>query len=354
MKRHIILALAFLASLCGSRAFGQLDGLAAPGPADRHPVATTAATTYIRLYQRFLSPLRGSRCAMYPSCSAYGMEAVRRKPFAVAMALTADRMLRCGHDGRYYDLTYAYGYPSLIDLLPGDTVPRILVAAPRIPPLAVRSTARTARDSVTDFVRHLINRKDYTAALLEAERIAYFRPELNDSALFLLRMLCYDGLDREEDAFAEYHTDGGRVAGRSDTLLLQMAKMYHEVGNYDAALRLLGQTRGTTPELRRRVALRATTAALRAGREELARKCLAGAEALLTADQRHTNEGLFAQLARRRPRRPLVAGLLSSFPAPATSTTASRPAHWRPLPSTPCSAMPSTPAWTDATTAWPA
>ena len=313
---RILLFLMFL--LCPGIGNAQADGRT-DGRPDRQtgkpdPETTTAPTTYIRLYQRFLSPARGNRCAMYPSCSAYGMEAFRRKPFATAMVLTADRMLRCGHDGRYYDLTYAYGYPSLVDLLPGDTVPRGLVATSGATPWAERRAPRTARDSVTDFIRYLINRQNYASALLEVERVAYFHPEQNDSALFLLRLLCYDGLDREEDGFLACRADSGRTAGHSDAILLQLAKMYHEVGNYDEALRTLLQIRAGVPELRRSVALRATAAALRAGRETLARQYLDSTADLLPADRQEANTALLDDLRRRRPRSPLLAGLLSVVP----------------------------------------
>ncbi|WP_084106270.1 membrane protein insertion efficiency factor YidD [Demequina sp. NBRC 110056] len=49
----------------------------------------------IRIYQLGVSPLLGPRCKYYPSCSAYGLEAVRRHGAIKGFALGVWRVLRC-------------------------------------------------------------------------------------------------------------------------------------------------------------------------------------------------------------------------------------------------------------------
>ena len=49
----------------------------------------------IRLYQLTVSPLLGPRCKYYPSCSHYGLEAVRRHGAMRGSVLAAWRVLRC-------------------------------------------------------------------------------------------------------------------------------------------------------------------------------------------------------------------------------------------------------------------
>ena len=49
----------------------------------------------IRLYQFFLSPLTGASCRYYPSCSAYGYDAIRIHGVFLGFALTCWRLLRC-------------------------------------------------------------------------------------------------------------------------------------------------------------------------------------------------------------------------------------------------------------------
>ena len=50
----------------------------------------------IRLYQRFLSPLkRRPTCRFTPTCSAYAVEAFQKRGFFVGFGLTVWRILRC-------------------------------------------------------------------------------------------------------------------------------------------------------------------------------------------------------------------------------------------------------------------
>jgi putative membrane protein insertion efficiency factor len=47
------------------------------------------------LWRLVVSPLYGPTCKYYPSCSAYGLEAVRRHGAVRGLGLTAWRLLRC-------------------------------------------------------------------------------------------------------------------------------------------------------------------------------------------------------------------------------------------------------------------
>lgn len=50
----------------------------------------------IRLYQKFLSPLkRNPSCRFTPTCSAYAAEAFIKRGFFVGLFLTVKRILRC-------------------------------------------------------------------------------------------------------------------------------------------------------------------------------------------------------------------------------------------------------------------
>ncbi len=58
----------------------------------------------LRTYQAILSPLMPAACRFVPSCSSYGVEAVRRHGVVRGLVLTAKRLWRCrpgypgGHD----------------------------------------------------------------------------------------------------------------------------------------------------------------------------------------------------------------------------------------------------------------
>ena len=61
----------------------------------------TLALILIRMYKRFASPLLGTHCRYYPSCSDYTYEAVARYGFVKGTALGVRRILRCHpfHEG---------------------------------------------------------------------------------------------------------------------------------------------------------------------------------------------------------------------------------------------------------------
>jgi putative membrane protein insertion efficiency factor len=46
-------------------------------------------------YRRLISPLLGPRCRFYPSCSTYGLEALRVHGAVKGTALTVSRVCRC-------------------------------------------------------------------------------------------------------------------------------------------------------------------------------------------------------------------------------------------------------------------
>lgn len=51
--------------------------------------------TMIRFYQRYLSPLKSTKCPYYPSCSAYGLESVQKYGAFKGGILALWRILRC-------------------------------------------------------------------------------------------------------------------------------------------------------------------------------------------------------------------------------------------------------------------
>lgn len=54
---------------------------------------------FIRLYQRFLSPLKPPCCRFEPSCSSYAVEALQKHGTIKGSALSLWRILRCNPFG---------------------------------------------------------------------------------------------------------------------------------------------------------------------------------------------------------------------------------------------------------------
>lgn len=120
---------------------GDQPGL--PGPAPRadelrrqrwgwiRSAPSSILATMLRCYRRLISPLYGQVCGFYPSCSAYGLEAVTVHGAARGGALTAWRVLRCNpFTGGGVDPV-----PVAARIWPQGAVPRIIETNhPPIPP----------------------------------------------------------------------------------------------------------------------------------------------------------------------------------------------------------------------------
>jgi uncharacterized protein len=58
-------------------------------------VLRAISTAPIRLYRRFVSPALPARCKYHPTCSEYGLEAIRRYGVLRGSVLAGWRLLRC-------------------------------------------------------------------------------------------------------------------------------------------------------------------------------------------------------------------------------------------------------------------
>ena len=49
----------------------------------------------IKFYQKYISPMKSTKCPYYPTCSNYGLEAVEKYGVLKGSLLTIWRILRC-------------------------------------------------------------------------------------------------------------------------------------------------------------------------------------------------------------------------------------------------------------------
>lgn len=52
-----------------------------------------ALTAGVRFFQKFVSPVDGDRCSMYPTCSHYSAQALKKHGAVMGFIMTADRLL---------------------------------------------------------------------------------------------------------------------------------------------------------------------------------------------------------------------------------------------------------------------
>ncbi len=56
------------------------------------------ATVSFNIYRNYITPVDGNRCRMYPSCSEYCKQAVKKHGMIKGWIMTNDRLLRCGRN----------------------------------------------------------------------------------------------------------------------------------------------------------------------------------------------------------------------------------------------------------------
>jgi putative component of membrane protein insertase Oxa1/YidC/SpoIIIJ protein YidD len=154
---------------------------------DRHlpeavPPTTVLAAALLSFYSDVISPVSGRRCPMKPSCSSYAREVFSEFGPVEAAAMTSDRLLRCGHDPRFYGRIDIGGRVRLDD----PAIRRaLLVTSGRERPKGANAAARIAvptRGSATEqpcpdqlqFARSLQDERDYFRAVTEYKRVLHF------------------------------------------------------------------------------------------------------------------------------------------------------------------------------------
>lgn len=194
---------------------------------------TNATNDYIHLYQNHISELKSVRCAMYPSCSNYGLMVYSDKNFFEATTLLCDRLIRCSHDKKFYDETYEYGYKSLSDIphYKNNQEQKIKASFPRADIL------KSTTDSATLFINHLINEQEYSSALLEIERQHYTRKEFPQS-LYLKKLQCLRGIGQHEKALYEYEINIPTVIKKTPEIQLEVALTNYILFNHAATIEI--------------------------------------------------------------------------------------------------------------------
>ena len=198
---------------------------------------THATDDYIRFYQKELSLHKNSRCAMYPSCSRYAQMVFSEYPFFQAIQLTSDRLMRCSHDTRFYDITYKYGYKSLIDL-PSEQYDPYLINNRFINPYTDLLKPKEGRSGNKLLISNLINNEYYQLALLEAERCIFFGSK--DPFYYKSKLLCLRGLKDYEKGIFEYEVSFPDDLKSEPSIQYQLALLYYCLGNYEKVLAICG------------------------------------------------------------------------------------------------------------------
>lgn len=197
----------------------------------------SALDDYVRIYRKYLHrDSADGGCAMYPSCSQYGLMVFEDCYFPNAMVYMADRMIRCGHDFDYYDLTLQNGQIRMLDYPPYLFVPKHYVYAPK--EYYAYTDWREKQDSIMLFINKLVNMHRYREALFEIERLQTAQPSLPVQVL-VNKLICYKGIGWEEEAIYDYEMHFPLSAKQTPDVAFEMIDLLFQMENYTMAQSIL-------------------------------------------------------------------------------------------------------------------
>ena len=270
-----------------------------------------ATDDYIGFYQKFLSNQKNSRCAMYPSCSKYGQMAFKKFPFPKAISLTCERIMRCSHDAHYYDITYQYGYRSLVDY-PHENFPIQIIHNRFQSPHTDILKQRSDRDKNLLFINQLINKEEYYPALLEIERLQFFNH--SNIRLYQQKLLCYRGLKEYEEGIFEYETEFPDTAKKNTEVQMQAAILYYCTNNFNNVIKLTEEIRNNAKNPSDIQKANALDGILSAQNEKYDTALTSFYKNVGTSSLNQQNIHIINQMMKQKKKRPALARILSIIP----------------------------------------
>lgn len=204
-----------------------------------------AGNDYISVYQKYIGGIRGGECPMHPSCSVYGAETLSNVSFTSGALAITDRLMRCGHDHKNYGVAFVEKGVKLVDLPPLSSEGEDVYYKRMRPGFAYGDFLPD--DSLTAFVKYLINEQRHSEALLEIERIAFFEKGLNRE-LFINKLLCLNKLDKYEESLFTFETECPSHFRNDPDVILMVTDAHYNLGNYGMVKELTSQAHSGKPD----------------------------------------------------------------------------------------------------------
>jgi putative component of membrane protein insertase Oxa1/YidC/SpoIIIJ protein YidD len=193
---------------------------------------SSSSEDYISFYQKNISDLRSGSCPMYPSCSNYALETIKEKGLITGIINGSDRLLRCGHEHKYYNLTFQEKGFKLIDLPNNAKETNLLFHVDR-PSHTFNSFYQ---DTTLNLLATLINDGLYSEALVEINKIKIGKTNFGDE-LIAFEMICLNAMKKYDKVIYNYSLLNN-TSKNYTSILTQLFNSHLKLENYNNILQL--------------------------------------------------------------------------------------------------------------------
>ena len=91
--------------------------VADPNLQHRSQTESNPLTQIVSNFQKYISPIDGARCPMYPTCSAYAQQALHKHGPLLGTFMTADRLMHEGDAIEQREIIMKWGFQRYFDPL---------------------------------------------------------------------------------------------------------------------------------------------------------------------------------------------------------------------------------------------
>lgn len=192
----------------------------------------SSSEDYISFYQKNISDLRSGSCPMYPSCSNYALQTIKEQGLITGIINGSDRLLRCGHEHKYYNLTFQEKGFKLIDLPNNAKETNLLFHVDR-PSHTFNSFYQ---DTTLNLLATLINDGLYSEALVEINKIKIGKTNFGDE-LIAFEMICLNAMKKYDKVIYNYSLLNN-TSKNYTSILTQLFNSHLKLENYNNILQL--------------------------------------------------------------------------------------------------------------------
>lgn len=192
----------------------------------------SSSEDYISFYQKNISDLRSGSCPMYPSCSNYALETIKEQGLITGIVNGSDRLLRCGHEHKYYNLTLQEKGFKLIDL-PNNLKETGLLFYIEHPTHTFNSFYQ---DTTLNLLATLINEGLYSEALIVINKIKIEKIIVGDD-LIAFEMICLNALKKYDKVIYNYSLLNSQTKSNTE-VVKQLFSSQLKLENYSEIIQL--------------------------------------------------------------------------------------------------------------------